>query len=178
MSSRRRPERNFPDPAMEREMRELRARLDVMETTWRQKPDTGDISETERENEVGAEEEVVSEDATEEHLFKVVARIGAREKLDILIYEGDLDIEELLYCFRALDKYFDYEDIEEDKKLKHVVTRLKGHAKLWWDELQVDRCCKGKKRIKSWDRMVTKMKSKFIPRYYQINMFRRMPMLR
>jgi hypothetical protein len=35
-----------------------------------------------------------------------------------------------------MDKYFDYEDVEEDKKLRHVVTRLKGHATLWWDELQ------------------------------------------
>jgi hypothetical protein len=55
--------------------------------------------------------------------------------MGILMYEGNLDIEELLDWLRALDKYFDYEDIEEDKKVKHVVTILKGHAKLWWDEL-------------------------------------------
>jgi hypothetical protein len=90
------------------------------------------------------EEEFVAEDAVEERLLKVVARIGAREKMDILMYEGNLDVEELLDWFRALDKYFDYEDIKEDKKLNHVVTRLKGHATLWWDELQVDRHCKGK----------------------------------
>ena len=51
------------------------------------------------------------------------------------MYEGNLDIEELLDCFRDLDKYFDYEVVEEDKKVKHAVTRLKGHATLWWDEL-------------------------------------------
>jgi hypothetical protein len=28
------------------------------------------------------------------------------------------------------------EDVEEEKKVRHVVTRLKGHATLWWDELQ------------------------------------------
>jgi hypothetical protein len=98
--------------------------------------------------------------------------------MDIPMYEGNLDVEEMLDWFRALDKYFDYEDIEEDRKVKHVVTRLKGHATLWWDELQADRHCKGKQRIKSWDRMVAKMKSKFIPRDYQINMFRRMQNLR
>jgi hypothetical protein len=38
--------------------------------------------------------------------------------MDILMYEGNLDIEELLDWFRDLDKYFDYEDIEEDKKVK------------------------------------------------------------
>jgi hypothetical protein len=127
MPLRRRPEIALPDPSVEREMRELCARLDVMETTQRRTPDTRDISEVERENEEG-EEEVVAEDAAEERLLKVVARMGARAKLDILMYEGNLDIEELLDWFRALDKYFDYEDVEEDKKVKHVVTRLKGHA--------------------------------------------------
>jgi hypothetical protein len=49
---------------------------------------------------------------------------------------------------------------------------------LWWDELQVDRRCQGKKKIKSWDRMIAKMKAKFIPRDYQISLFRRMQNLR
>jgi hypothetical protein len=79
---------------------------------------------------------------------------------------------------RALDTYFDYEDVKEDKKGKHVVMRLKGHEALWWDALQADRCCKGKQKIKSWDRMIMKMKVKFIPRDYQITLFRRMQNLR
>jgi hypothetical protein len=90
--------------------------------------------------------------------------------MDISLYEGNLDVEELLDWFRALDKYFNYEDIKEDKKIKHIVTRLKGHATMWWDEMQADRHCKGKQRIKSWDRMVAKMKGKFI----SSNLFRRM----
>jgi hypothetical protein len=94
------------------------------------------------------------------------------------MYEGNLDVEELLDWIRALDKYFDYEDVEEDKKVKHVVTRLKGHVTLWWDELQDDRCCKGKHKIKRWDRMVSKMKAKFIPKDDQITLFREMQNLR
>jgi hypothetical protein len=175
----RRRDRPMPDPAVEREMRELRARLDAMETTQRRTVDAGDISEAESENEAGHEgEEVAVEDAADERLFRVVARIGAREKMEIPMYEGNLDVEELLDWIRALDKYFDYEDVEEDKKVKHVVTRLKGHATLWWDELQADRRCKGKQKIKSWDRMVAKMKAKFIPKDYQITLFRRMQNLR
>jgi len=49
---------------------------------------------------------------------------------------------------------------------------LKGHATLYWDELQADRQSKGKQKIKSWDRMIAKMKAKFISRDYQITMFR------
>ena len=33
------------------------------------------------------------EDAIEEHLFRAVARIGARSKMDIPVYEGNLDVD-------------------------------------------------------------------------------------
>jgi hypothetical protein len=114
----------------------------------------------------------------EEHLLKFVARMGARVKLNILMYEGNLDVEELLDWFRSLDKHFDYQDVEEDNNVKHVVTRLKGHATLWQDEIQADRRCKGQQRIKIWDKMVAKLKSKFISRDYQIYLFRRIHNLR
>jgi hypothetical protein len=42
--------------------------------------------------------------------------------MDIPMYEGNLNIEELLDWFRALDKYFDYEDIEEDKISRYQET--------------------------------------------------------
>jgi hypothetical protein len=175
----RRRDRPMHDPAVEREMCELHARLDAMETTQRHTISIGDISEADSENEAGNKgEEVAFEDVADERLFRVVARICAREKMEIPMYEGNLDVEELLDWIRALNKYFDYEDVEEDKKVKHVITRLKGHATLWWDELQADRHCKGKQKIKRWDRMVAKMKAKFIPKDYQITLFRRMQNLR
>jgi hypothetical protein len=127
-------ERAIHDPAVEREMCELGVRIDAMETEQRHTVNARDISEDVRENEA-ENEEVVVEDAMEERILKVVASIGSRTKMDIPMYEGNLDVEEPLDWIRTLDKYFDYEDVEEDKKFKHVVTRLKGHAALWWDEL-------------------------------------------
>ena len=94
------------------------------------------------------------------------------------MYEGKLDVEELLDWIRALDKYFDYEDVKEDRKVRHAITRLKGHATLWWDELHADICYKGKQKIKSLDRMVAEMKAKFIHKDYQITLFQRMKNLR
>jgi hypothetical protein len=159
-------------------MCDLHARLEYIEITQRRTVTAGDISDSESEIEAEQEEEVATEDAANERLIRAIARMGARVKMDIPIYEGNLDAEELLDWIRALDTYFDYEDVEDDKKVKHVVTRLKGHAALWWDELQSDRHCKGKKNIKRWDRMIAKMKEKFIPRDYQITLFRRMQNLR
>jgi hypothetical protein len=174
----RRRGRPAGNPEMECQMRDLRARLEEMETAQRRGAGVGDLSDFEVEEEAGHAEEVTTEDASTERLIKVITKMGAKAKMDIPVYEGSLDAEELLDWIQALDTYFDYEDIEEDKKFKHVVTHLKGHASLWWDELQADRRSKGKQKIKSWDRMIAKMKAKFIPRDYQITLFRRMQNLR
>jgi hypothetical protein len=141
----RRRGRQMLDLAMEREMCDLCTIHEDMETTQRCTIGARDLSDSEREIEAEHEgEEVVAKDVANERLIRAIARMGARAKMDIPVYEGNLDAEELLDWIRALDTYFDYEDVEEDKKVKHVVTILKGHATLWWDELQADRRCKGK----------------------------------
>jgi hypothetical protein len=68
--------------------------------------------------------------------------------MEILMYEGNLDVGELLEWIRSMEKYFDYEEVDDEKKVKHVIRRLKGHASLWWDELQNDKRSKGKHKIK------------------------------
>jgi hypothetical protein len=123
MPPRRRRDKLVANSTMEEEMRKFRAILDAMETTQRREPDAGDVSEAESE-------EMEFEGDAEEILLKAVANMGAREKMEIPMYEGKLDVEELLDWIRALDKYFDYEEIEDEKKVKHDVSRLKGHAML------------------------------------------------
>jgi hypothetical protein len=135
-------------------------RLAAMETSERRALDTGDISEAKNE-EVEVEENVV-EDAAQDRLIKYVSKIGARERIEVPMYEGNLEVEEFLDWVHGMDKYFDYEYVEEEKMVKHVVTILKGDAALWWDELQAEHMRNGKKKIKNWDRMVAKLKSKVI----------------
>jgi hypothetical protein len=175
----RRRGRPAGNPEMERQIRDLRARLEEMETTQRRGAGTAEFSDSEVEEEAGHDqEEVNAEDASTERLIRAISRMSSKTKMDIPVYEGSLNAEELLDWIRALDTYFDYEDIEEDKKVRHAVTKLKGHAALWWDELQADRRSKGKQKIKNWDRMIAKLKAKFIPKDYQITLFRRMQNLR
>ena len=123
-------------------------------------------------------EEAGGEDFVKEHLLRAVSRLGGRAKMEVPMYEGNLYAEELLDWIRSMDKYFNYEDIDEERRVRHAVTRLKVHATLWWDELQDERRSKCKQKIKSWDRMVAKLKAKFMPKYYQINLFWKMQNLR
>jgi hypothetical protein len=120
----RRRGRKMTNPAMEREMCDPRARLEDMETTQRCTVSARDLSDSKSEIEVEHEEEFAAEDAANERLIRDIVRMGARAKMDIPVYEGNLDAEELLDRIRALDTYFDYEYVEEDKKVKHVVTRF------------------------------------------------------
>jgi hypothetical protein len=80
MPPRRFQERPMPDPSVKREMTELHARFDAMETSQRRIVYTGDISQAEIENAARSKEEFVAKDFAEEHLFKFVARIGPEKK--------------------------------------------------------------------------------------------------
>jgi hypothetical protein len=113
-----------------------------MEVAQRRAPDVGDISDAERE-EVEVEE-VAGENVVKERFLRAVVRLGARANIEVPMYEGNLYAKELLDWVRSMDKYFNYEDIDEEKRVRHVVTSLKGHATLWWDELQAKRRSKGK----------------------------------
>jgi hypothetical protein len=101
-----------------------------METTQRHTAGAGDLSDSEGEAEAEQQGEVVAEDVASERLIKAITRMSSKMKMDIPTYEGSLDEEDLLDWIRALDTYFDYEDIEEDKKVRYAVMKLKGHAAL------------------------------------------------
>ena len=38
-----------------------------------------------------------------------------------------------------MEKLFEYENTLDNRKVKITVTRLKGHASLWWEHLQTDK---------------------------------------
>jgi hypothetical protein len=72
-------------------------------------------------------------------VLKSILSSSSRPKVEILTYSGSLVPEELIDWIIALDKYFDYEEVNEDKQVKFFVTRLRGHATLWWDGVQEER---------------------------------------
>jgi general stress protein YciG len=82
---------------MERQIRDLRVRLEDMETTQRRGADAEEFSDPEIEEEAGHDGgEVSAEDATTERLIKAISRMSSKTKMDIPTYEGSLNAEELL----------------------------------------------------------------------------------
>ena len=102
----------------------------------------------------------------------------SRPKPELPTYEGSLTVEHLIDWISELENYFEYDEIEENKKVRLEVTWLKGHASLWWDSVQAERRRNNKPLIKSWNRMVAKMRAKVLAKYYQLTLYRKMQNLR
>jgi len=141
-------------------VQQMKARMD--ELIIGRNIDDGDVSEPGVE---AAEEEVVVV-TPEMRFFQSVFRSIASKKIEVPIYEGGLNPEGLIDSINGMEKFFDYEETEDEKKIKFVVTKLKGHAVLWWDGVQAERKRLGKQPIKNWVRMVEKLRGKFLPSNY------------
>ena len=67
----------------------------------------------------------------------MLVKATGRPKVDIPMYEGNLNVEELMDWISSLDNFFEFEEVEDKNKVKLAITRLKGHAVIWWEELQL-----------------------------------------
>lgn len=130
--------------------------------------------EEHEEEETPREERLDPEEARMAKLLKAVKSGDSKTRTDLPMYEGKMDDEILLDWFSALENHFDCEDVEDKFKVKIAKSRLKGHALLWWDNLQVDRGKKGLPKITSWPRMMDKMKDKFLPDDYKVQLYKKM----
>ena len=165
--------RQLAETKMERNMRRMEARLEAMEI--KKQLSNSDESNEEVESESFEEEE---EDPEEVKIMKILMKTSGRPRIEVPMYSGNLNVEELMDWINDLNKYFDFEEIEDKKKMKYVATRLKGHTTIWWDELYIYREGIGTKKINSWDNMLYKIKSKFMPKDDPLNLLRQLQNLR
>ena len=93
--------------------------------------DEGQVNQEEQE-----EEEVLNPE--EERLFKALTEIGKRPKFEVPTFLGKLNLEELINWINELEEYFEYEEIEDLDRFRFSKAKLKGHMKIWWQEVQLD----------------------------------------
>ena len=60
-----------------------------------------------------------------------------------------------------MEKLFELEQFGDPRRVRFASMKLRSHASLWWDKLWLNIECSGSAKIKTWDRMVSKMKHKF-----------------
>eukprot|EP00253_Pinus_taeda_P027019 PITA_27019 len=157
------------DEGLREEIRVLTARLEAVEAGRRRDPELGDDSE----EEAVAATDGSDEEAPELRLLRSILLASSKPKTEISNYDGNLSADILLDWISELDKYFENEEVKEDKRVKFAATKLKGHALLWWDNVQADRKRLNKLPIRKWSRMVAKLKGRFLPKDYQVELCRR-----
>ena len=128
-------------------IRELRDRISTMELGRQRDPVAKDVSEPEGDEQ--DEEATPMVETPEMRYFRSILGATSRPKPKFPSYEGSLTAKHLINWINELDKYFEYDELEEDEKVKLAATRLKGHASVWWDNVQVERRRKNKPLIKS-----------------------------
>jgi len=152
--------RRAADEGLREDIRILTTRLEVIEVGRRRDPKVGDDSE---------EEAIVTTDGSDEEglemrLLRLVLLASSKPKPEIPNYDGSLSTKVQLDSINKLDKYFECEEVSENRRVKFTERKLKGHVALWWDSVQAERRRMNKFPIKKWPRMVAKLKGRFFPK--------------
>eukprot|EP00253_Pinus_taeda_P002747 PITA_02747 len=164
--------RRVVDDGLREEIRVLHERLAVVEAWGRRNP--ADDSD----EEVAEPEDEFDGVTPELRLLKSVLLSSHKPRHELPTYDGSLSADVLLNWLSEVNKFFEFEETSEDKQVKFAATKLKGHASLWWDNVQAKRKRLHKQPIKKWARMEAKLKEKFLPKDYQIMLYRQVQNLK
>ncbi len=125
--------RGNDDNAILDQLRQIATRLDAMETTQRRGAHLDDVSDDEVATPNHNPKPKEYQD--EERLLRVLYRENSKLAIEDAPYDGKLDIDVVLDWILDMEKLFEYENPPNNRKVKILVTRLKGHASLWWEHL-------------------------------------------
>lgn len=167
---------NNVDNAILDQLRQIAARLDAMEIAQTRRAHLDDVCDDEAVAPNPNPE--LEEDQDEARLLRVLSRENSKPTVEFVPYDGKLDTNAVLDWISNMEKFFEYENTPDNRRVKIAVTRLKGHASLWWEHLQTDRQRRGKEKIRTWVKMVSKVKNKFLPADYQVSLLRKMQNLK
>ena len=92
-------------------------------------------------------------------------------KVDIPFFSVNLNIEDFIDWIAKIDKFFDYMQVPEEKRVKLVTCRLKGGASAWWERQQNRSLREGKQLVMTWYQMKQLLKKDFLPPDYERILF-------
>lgn len=72
----------------------------------------------------------------------------------------------------AMEKYFKWDEMEYVKRVKFYCTNLKGNITIGCEQLQKERVRQRKNKIRMWNKKMSMIKGKFLPRDYEQRLFK------
>ena len=71
----------------------------------------------------------------DEAISQVTEGSRGRDKVKAPCFGGSLNPEDLLDWIGDMEKYFEWKEIKDPRRVRFTCTRLKGHATRWWENL-------------------------------------------
>lgn len=97
---------------------------------------------------------------------------GIRVKVED--FKGNFDDYAFLDWLVSVKHFFKWKELDEDRKVRFITTKLKGMALVWWKKLQANRVKKEKEKISTWTKMKEKLRPKYLPSDYHASIHHRL----
>lgn len=106
--------------------------------------------------------------------YQPLDELTKRMKVDVLDFHGKLEPNAFEDWLTAIEDYFDWFIVSEDRKVRYVQMKLKRHAQARWESVEVQLHHIRQPSIANWEEMKERTKEKYLPIDYKQMMFKEM----
>jgi hypothetical protein len=110
--------------------------------------------------------------------YQPLDELTKRMKVDVPDFFGKLEPNAFEDWLTTIEDYFDWFAVSEDRKVRYVRMKLKGHARAWWGSVEEQLRRTRRPAIYNWEEMKERLKEKYLPIDYEQMMFEEMLQLR
>ena len=93
-------------------------------------------------------------------------------------FNGSNDPGEYLSWALKVDKIFRLHNYEEEKKIAMVSLEFQDYVLIWWEQVLERRQARGEPPITTWAQMKDVMRARFVPTYYNRDLFKKLQLLK
>ena len=93
-------------------------------------------------------------------------------------FTGSNDPEEYISWALKVDKIFRLHNYEEEKKIAMASLEFQDYVLIWWEQVIERREARGEPPITTWAQMKDVMRARFVPNYYNRDLFKKLQQLK
>ena len=93
-------------------------------------------------------------------------------------FTGSNDPEEYISWALKVEKIFRLHNYEEEKKIAMASLEFQDYVLIWWEQVIEHREAKGEPPITTWAQMKGVMRARFVPTYYNRDLFKKLQLLK
>ena len=93
-------------------------------------------------------------------------------------FTGSNDLEEYISWALKVDKIFRLHNYEEEKKIAMASLEFQDYVVIWWEQVIERRAARGEPPITTWTQMKDVMRARFVPTYYNRDLFKKLQQLK